>query len=66
MKPIFDFVANRTWRKGDYNFIHILPRLTYYVSPIVENENCDYKGKYYCITIGWLIWEASVEMEVRK
>ena len=59
-----DFDAFLTWRKNDYNYINILPRMTVFVSPIFDNEVKDKPdGRLYSLQIGWLCFEVSISIE---
>ena len=57
-----DFDAFLTWRKNDYNYINILPRMTVFVSPIFDNE-VKADGRLYSLQIGWLCFEVSISIE---
>ena len=62
-----DFDALLTWHKNNYNYINILPRMTIFVSPIFKNsESNELIGRYYGLQIGWLVFECSIEIELKK
>lgn len=66
MKVKFDFDAYLTFNSWkEYNYYNIIPRITLFTAPrFRSNWDDTLIGKHFDLTIGWLVFEVSIGMEL--